>query len=107
MSNTEEITSAGGKHAMSLTIGRVFVREKHYAKLAYDSIEGTVCERKGSRVRRSEVYLFAWPELRARHLKHCRVEISRCHMSARRQNVAEVPRHDPAAYASLHHARST
>ncbi len=73
---------------MNLTIGRVFVREKHYAKLAYDSIEGTVCERKDSRVRRSEVYLFAWPELRARHLKHWRVEISRCHMYARRQNVA-------------------
>ena len=79
---------AGGKHAMNLTIGHVFVREKHYAELAYDGIESAVFEWKGSRVRGPEVYPFAGLELRARHLKHWRVEVSRCQMYVRRQSVA-------------------
>src|SRR6516225_5050035 len=60
---------------MNLSIGRVFLREKHYAELAHDSVEGSIRERKRGGVGRLEGYLFAGPELRLRHLKHWRVEI--------------------------------
>ena len=71
--------------------GKLADAELHFSGGPLDGLKligFAVWERKGSRVRGSEVYLFAWPELRARHLKHWPVEISRCHMYARRQNVA-------------------
>ena len=43
---------------MNLSIGRVFLREEHYAELAYDSIEGAVREWKRGGVGGLEVYLF-------------------------------------------------
>src|SRR5262249_35700442 len=49
--DTEQVTSAG-EHAMNLSIGRVFLREKHYAELAHDSVEGSVRERKRGSVGR-------------------------------------------------------
>ena len=73
---------------MNLSIGYVFLREKHYAKLAHDSVEGSVRERKRGGVGRLEGYLFAGPELRLRHLKHWRVEISCRQMHAGRQKIA-------------------
>ena len=80
--------SAGGEHATNLAIGRVLLWEKHHAKLAHDSIEGAVWKRKRSGVGGPKVYRFARPELRPRHLKHWRVEVSRCHMHAGRQKIA-------------------
>jgi hypothetical protein len=80
--------SAGGEHAMNLSIGCVFLREKHYAELAHNNVEGSVREWKRGSVSRLEGYLFAGPELRPRHLKHWRVEVSRCHMRAGGQNIA-------------------
>src|SRR5262245_24885245 len=74
--------------AWDLSIGRVFLREKHYAKLAHDSVEGSVREWKRGSVGRLEGYLFAGPELRPRHLKHWSVEISCRHMHAGRQKIA-------------------
>ena len=50
---------------MNLSIGCVFLREKHYAKLAHDSVEGSVRERKRGGVGRLEGYLFAGANLRA------------------------------------------
>src|SRR5262244_2326806 len=84
--DTEQVTSAG-EHAMNLSIGRVFLREKHYAELAHDSVEGSVRERKRGQ-RRQEGYLFAGPELRPRHPKHWSVEISCRQMHAGRQKIA-------------------
>jgi hypothetical protein len=79
--------STKGKHATNFTIGRVFLREKHYAELAYDSVEAAVWKRKRGGVGGLEVYLFAGLELRPRHLEHWRVEVSRCHMHARGQKI--------------------
>ena len=85
---------------MNLSIGYVFLREKHYAKLAHDSVEGSVRERKRGSVGRLEGYLFAGPELRPRHLKHWRVEIScrQMHAGGRKSRNWRVP--VPAAVSS-------
>src|SRR5262245_46523773 len=76
---------------MNLSIGRVFLREKHYAELAHDSVEGSVREWKRGSVGRLEGYLFAGPELRPRHLKHWSVEISCRQMHAGRNWRVTIP----------------
>ena len=40
--NTEQVMSAGRENAANFTIGRVLLREKHYAELAYDRIERAI-----------------------------------------------------------------
>jgi hypothetical protein len=40
--NAEQVMSAGGQHAMNLAISRLFLREKHHAELAYDSVESAL-----------------------------------------------------------------
>ena len=80
----EQVMSAPRQHAMSLTKSRLFLREKHHTELAHDRVESAVCEGKGCGVGGSEVHRFARPELGPGHLKHRRIEVSRCEMHAGR-----------------------
>src|SRR5215831_19927398 len=57
-------------------------RGKNYAPNWHTTVsKGAVRERKRASVGGPEVHLFARSELRPRHLKHWRVEVSGCHIT--------------------------
>jgi hypothetical protein len=61
--DAEQIAATERKHAMGLSIGAVFVREKHYPELGHNGVKRSIREREIGRIGGSEIHTLIRPRV--------------------------------------------